>query len=636
MSNVLQYPGDGSGRVVTDAASLANEAVACTCALADGRLGGMTVTNRHTGQVVGFDRCLPRLVLGDGRVIDLTALSPINPVRAAAGCVSAMFHDEPTGLRLRWTAMLLDDSNALIVMLDVGARRDVTIDQWVFCDQPIPGATQVGQTEGSVVVAGDIFMAVEHPLASNVVTDGVVRCALQRNDRLKAGESANLTMAIGVVPPNQLRRGFLYYLEQRRGHRYRPFLHYNSWYDVHLIRPVERTDEAECLDTIEYFGRELVEKRGVPMDAFVWDDGWDDHESLWQFHRGFPNGFKKLSEAAGRYGAGMGVWMSPWGGYGPAKDRRIAWGKSQGYETNANGYAMAGPRYAEAFKDACLTMMREQGVVFLKFDGMGAGNEATGAAAELRDDIHAMLAVMRTLRREELTVYLSATIGTWASPYWLFYADSIWRQGGDSGHHGRGDTRQQWITYRDKYCYERIVQRGPLYPMNAMMLHGILIGNRPGRAPAGMAMNEKSIADEIWSYFASGTGLQELYISPNVMSEAMLDELAAAAKWSRTNAETLIDTHWIGGNPGAGEVYGRAAWQPRKGIITLRNPDDQPQTFTLTLRETLELTDDAPAAMKLNATYPADRPLPDGPQDVDAMIDIAIEPFETLVIETSG
>lgn len=28
---------------------------------------------------------------------------------------------------------------------------------------------------------------------------------------------------------------------------------------------------------------------------------------------------------------------------------------------------------------------------------------------------------------------ISATVGTWASPFWTLYADSIWRQGGDPG-----------------------------------------------------------------------------------------------------------------------------------------------------------------------------------------------------------
>ena len=69
--------------------------------------------------------------------------------------------------------------------------------------------------------------------------------------------------------------------------------------------------EAECIETIEHFGRELVEQRGVKLDAFVWDDGWDDFDSLWGFHDDFPKGFQTLLERGKAYGVAQGVWMSP-------------------------------------------------------------------------------------------------------------------------------------------------------------------------------------------------------------------------------------------------------------------------------------------------------------------------------------
>jgi hypothetical protein len=39
---------------------------------------------------------------------------------------------------------------------------------------------------------------------------------------------------------------------------------------------------------------------------------------------------------------------------------------------------------------------------------------------------------------------------------------------------GTGSKRQQWITYRDSDTYKNIVQRGKLYPLNSLMLHGII------------------------------------------------------------------------------------------------------------------------------------------------------------------
>jgi hypothetical protein len=65
--------------------------------------------------------------------------------------------------------------------------------------------------------------------------------------------------------------------------------------------------------------------------------------------------------------------------------------------------------------------------------------------------------------------------------------------------------------------------------------------------------------------------------------------LAQSAKWSRTNAEVLKDSHWIGGDPAQLQVYGWASWSPAKAILTLRNPSDHPQQFTAKVADLLEL-----------------------------------------------
>jgi len=622
-----------AGQIVDERPLLENAVIRGEWKLDAGRLTSVTVENKHTGQTLTISPGhLPRVVLDSGRTIDLASGRPAEPLCLGKHSIVAVFKDDASGLVMRWSATLNDGANAIIQSLQLTASRDTRIKELVFVDASLKDARQVGRVAGSVVICGDIFMAIEHPLAQNTVgKKSHVRCVLPRGNVLKAGQSWRQTSAIGVVPPGQLRRGFLHYLEGRRVHPYRPFLHYNNWYDVILARPTERIRESECLEAIEIYGRELVRKRGVKMDAFVWDDGWDDFNSLWGFHKGFPDGFKKLNAAAGKYGAGQGVWMSPWGGYAGAKKKRIAFGKSQGYETNASGYSMAGAKYQKAFREVCLNMMRDNGVIFFKFDGMGGGNEVTGAGVGMADDIDAVLELTRALRREKPEVFISATVGTWASPFWTFYADSIWRQGGDTGFYGKGDTRQQWITYRDKFCYERIVQLGPLYPLNSLMLHGPCISDR--RSSAKMVRNEKSVADEIWSFFGSGTNLQELYIKAKLLTEGMWDELAAAAKWSRANSDVLVDTHWIGGDPGKAEVYGWASWRPGKGILVLRNPSDKPQEFSITPKAALELPEGVKDKMTLNAIYTRRRKLTAGVLGIRQGVNLTLQPFEVVVME---
>ena len=76
--------------------------------------------------------------------------------------------------------------------------------------------------------------------------------------------------------------------------------------------------------------RKLVEKRGVKMDSFLFDDGWDDNRTLWEFNSGFPNGFTLLKKEAAKYHSGIGVWLSPFGGYAEAREQRLAFGSAAG------------------------------------------------------------------------------------------------------------------------------------------------------------------------------------------------------------------------------------------------------------------------------------------------------------------
>jgi hypothetical protein len=634
----MEYPGQEPGKTkckLEDGyAILENNAIRGKWKLQTAGVGTLSLENMHTGQLINLaSGHMPSIVLSDGHMINLASRVNAESIQTGSHSLESTLKDESSGLEIIWSASLKDNDNAIIQSLHINASEDTEIIEILFLNSPVDSAKQVGSVDGSVVVCGNLFTAVEHPLAKNEVDGGMIGCTLPRGNLLKAGQSWTYTSVFGAVPQGQLRRGFLYYLERRRAHPYRPYLHYNNWYNVYLSRPVERTNEAECLETINQFGEKLIRQRGVKMDAFVWDDGWDDFNTLWDFHRGFPEGFKNLDIAADRFGASQGVWMSPWGGYGPAKDKRIANGKSQGYETNAGGFSMAGKKYGNAFRDVCLNMMREHDVTFFKFDGMGGGNAAKGAGNETADDIDAVIDLTRVLRQENPDLFISATIGTWPSPFWLLYACSIWRQGGDIGLFGEGDTRQQWITYRDMYCHERIVQQGPLYPLNSLMLGGILVNDRKTRSLSRIVLNEKSFADEVWTFFGSGTNLQELYINPENLNEAMWDELAAAAKWSRDNSDVLVDTHWIGGDPGEGEVYGWASWRPGKGILVLRNPSGSSKVFTVKLNDALELPDGPAVSMIPKTIYPQNRQFASWPSNVNDPLSLTLQPFEAIVIE---
>ena len=359
-------------------------------------------------------------------------------------------------------------------------------------------------------------------------------------------------------------------------------MHYNSWYDIGYENPYT---QDEAVDRINAFGRELHDKRGVTLDSFMFDDGWDDLHGMWTIRKDFKDGFLPLKDAAAKYGTAPGVWLSPWGGYAQAKQERIAEGRREGYEIENGGFALSGPKYYARFHEACIEMVKKYGVNQFKFDGTGNVDTVVKGSA-FDSDFDAAIHLISDLREVKPDLYINLTTGTYPSPFWLMYADSIWRGGEDHSFAGVGPERERWITYRDMDVYDNVVKRGSLYPLNSLMLHGLIYGQKAyhlNTDPGGDFKNE------VRDYFGTGTQLQEMYITPSLLKPADWDVLAEAAKWSRANAEVLKDTHWIGGDPRWLAVYGWASWTPEKAIVTLRNPSDKPQDFNLDAGQAFEL-----------------------------------------------
>ena len=251
---------------------------------------------------------------------------------------------------------------------------------------------------------------------------------------------------------------------------YSPFLHYNSWFDIAYGGAYNETD---AIDRIHAFGRELVDQRHVEMNSFLFDDGWDNPSSMWGFNSGFPDGFTKTAAAAEQIHAGVGVWFSPWGGYDQRRQERIAYGRAHGYEIIKDGYALSGPKYYRRFEQAFIEMVDRYHVNQFKIDGTGNADRVFPGSA-FDSDFDAAIHLIQVIRQHKPAIFINLTTGTYPSPYWLFYADSIWRGGDDDGFAGVGSSRQQWITYRDEQTYRNTVHGGPLFPINSLMLHGLI------------------------------------------------------------------------------------------------------------------------------------------------------------------
>jgi hypothetical protein len=582
------------------------------------------------------------LKLRDGRIIPASEMKATDVVsgkivaiqnasRAAehlrGETICADFVIEQVPLTAHWCAILHDGANYLRQEVTFKANSSpVDIAEVRMFGFTAPDAKVVGTVPGSPLVTGNFFLGFESPLSASNVDNGRATALLARTLPLEPGNSITYSSVIGVAAPGQIRRELLSYIEQERAHPYRTFLHYNSWYDIGYGN---RFDEAAALDRVHAYGEELVRKRGVKLDSFLFDDGWDDTETLWHFNPGLPNGFAKIHDQAAAYEFNIGVWLSPWGGYSEAKKQRIIAGEKAGYETVNGGFALSAPKYFALFEQTCLDMITKYGVNQFKFDG--TGNAGTVFPGSLFDsDFSAAIHLIERLRQQEPGIFINLTTGTWPSPFWPRYADSIWRGGDDHSFDGVGSWRQKWITYRDEQTYKNVVLRGPLYPLNSLMLHGIIYAQQAKNLDTDPG---NDFRDEVRDYFGEGTQLQELYVTPGLLTQRNWDDLAEAAKWSRENAAVLKDTHWIGGDPAKLEVYGWASWTPQKGIITLRNPSDKAQEFSLDLAIAFELPPGASRDYRAHSPWQQDKSAPAITLHTAASYKVALKPFEVLTLD---
>lgn len=636
-------PGKASAQVTASGTTLSNSVLNASWSVRSGRFEGREFTDRLSGKQTPLPFCTFSIVFKEDGVVKasemkLVGAPSIEPLKADTGAsrladrsagqqIVLKLEDVSGDIAVTWRGILRDGSNYIRQEVAIQAnRRDLPISEVRLIDGTMPGARIVGVVKGSPVVAGEVFAGFEHPLAEVKLNGDRVIYRIRRELPLKAGQTVTYSSVIGVSPAGQMRRGFLNYVERERAHPYRTFLHYNSWYDIGYGNPF---DQTAALDVINTYGRELVQKRGVKMDSFLFDDGWDDPKTLWGFNSGFPNGFTPLKAAAEKYGTAPGVWLSPWGGYNVARDQRLKYGREQGFESNQGGFALSGPKYFARFRQTTMNFISQYGINQFKIDGTGNVNSVV-PGSEFDSDFHAAIALMREWRTVKPDIYVNLTTGTYPSPFWLQYADSIWRGGEDHSFAGVGSWRQRWITYRDADTYDHVVQSGPLFPLNSLMLHGLIYARQAEHLSTDPG---NDFTDEVHSYFGSGTQLQEMYVTPALLSPQNWDALAEAAKWSRDHADVLVDTHWIGGDPAMLEVYGWASWAAGKGVLVLRNPSDKAQEYKVDIGAALELPAGAPQSYEAKSPWAKERTEPAFSMKAGQPHVFRLEPFQVVALD---
>eukprot|EP00439_Symbiodinium_sp_Y106_P071191 s830_g12.t1 len=532
----------------------------------------------------------------------------------------------------------------------------------------LPGSSVAGKVDGVPITSDDFFFGLEHPQGLNSAKAGEYRCCLKQHTAKIKEHGPHAALVLGVTVPGQ------------------------------------------AINRLDHIARELS-RRGVMLDSFLLDDGWDNPDSgPWNAHEGFRD-LKQLEDRATHWKTSLGLWFSPFGGYHEARQRRVLAARRanipvreetrerksavlrQGGCTQASpceegegrcgsnhdcrgqlecwhttfaisppGVDLSGisgsdirvcfdPGVHSAFlglgikeyylhlRDQIWTWLRG-GAKLLKLDGIG---NPAGLDQTLEEDFDAAVSLIAELRKISSHVFINLSTGTWPSPFWLLYSDTVWRRGHDHYFEGKGPARERWITYRDAMVYANVVTQSPLFPLSSLMVHGIVFAkdawdlNQP--EGSGPGMSTEPFKHEVRSAFGSGVMLQELYVTPSLLNRENWDDVAEAAKWASDRTQTLADVQWFGGDPAKGEVYGWAAWhgstQKTSAILTLRNPSPQRQSVYVDPVKVFSLPEYVVGPLVLNTPFPDQRPRQI--QLVRGRVaSVDLPPFAVLVFDTNG
>ena len=485
----------------------------------------------------------------------------------------ASFLDPSSGIQVDWRGVLRDGANYVRQFLAIHGTNSneeiVSVELPDYATAVTPA--QVGTVSGSPVVAGQAFFGAETPFATSILTSNHVSFSVPTALPLGPNVTNDFSAMSGVFPVGQLRRSFVYYLERERAAPYWQLLHWSSWLDASY-----NDSQAEVLAAISACELELHQLRSVKLDAYEISDAWYDPSlGFWAIDTTrFPNQFSLLQSNVAAVGSHLGLWISPLGGYDQRQQELVQDAINEGIVTSNLDLSI--PTYYTWWTNECATFISSNAMNYFKWDNVGNG---------VNPHFMAVVRAADALRSWTTNLFINATLGTWPSPFFLISVDSIWRGGVDTGYAGVGDAREQWITYRDDQTWQNIVQPAPLYPLTSLMMHGLIQATYGG----AISLAGTNLCHDARALFGSGVNLQELYLTPSMLTSDNWNSIAESAAWARTNASVLVDSHWICGNPNNLEIYGWAAWTPEKGTVVLRNPSSQTNCVSFDIGVAFEL-----------------------------------------------
>ena len=367
---------------------------------------------------------------------------------------------------------------------------------------------------------------------------------------------------------------------------------YNSWYD--------NTDEIIQKSFFE-IEKGFTQYGIAPLDSYVVDDGWTNYSSFWDFNNKFPNELYNSSLQVNQLASNFGLWLGPRGGYGT--ERTIAnWIASNGLGSvnNQSGgdINISDARYLTKLnKDVFCEYQDKFDINYWKLDGMLL-NPST-EQSEYYVTGNPLYTISETYERwtdifEDMRdnragkdLWLNMTSYTNPSPWHVQWVNSVWMQNtGDTGYTDsfNATDEEAMLTYRDNAYYNFLNEREWQLPNKYFYNHDPVYGLTANDAyhRPDIKYTDDEMRNHLYMLGTRGTAFWEYYYSYSMFDDNKWQINAEAAKWIEDNFDILQKSQMFGGKPNDGNVYGYSCWNGKEGILSIRNPKNEAQSYKVT------------------------------------------------------
>jgi len=456
------------------------------------------------------------------------------------------------------------------------------------------------------------FWGVEFPASVNFVQGEKLRCGYLHGRMLKPGETySTYSSVMGVSDDPAFNSDAFYdYITEIRVRPLRLQRQYNSWFDYG-----KNINKKQFISSVKKVNEELCVKRGVtPLKAYVIDDGWQESsakcdwtDGVWPVNHRFDKDFASSNAAVKAAHSTRGLWLSPGCNFNAKfavpHMRKKGWGALKTY------MSLADTTYMDMLEKRMVELTKE-GTTYFKLDGLfGHLNtrdfDIHGVARDVPtmpqlenidqlspDDkrlndakynelklyyltagTERLMKIFKKMAKVNPDVYIVISNGAYLSSWWLMDVDAVWMI--NAGDAAGGADRTGELVYRDGVYYSIYAKEHTHFPMNSLFNH------EPKKKSS--KETKDTFRKYLYMNMSRGTGFVELYLKTFKLKDYDWDVLAEGLLWVEDVFPTFERSRMFGGSPRKKQVYGYTAWNDTRGYISLHNPSNKPQTYTIKL-----------------------------------------------------